>query len=60
MKVIKKKINGYNVFIHKIKKYSSIRMRFVFEIPYTREDIFKSDVLDEYMIHSSKKYKTRK
>lgn len=60
MKVIKKKINGYNVFIHKTKKYSSIRMRFVFEIPYTREDIFKSDVLDEYMIHSSKKYKTRK
>lgn len=60
MKIEKTKINGYDVFIHKTTKYSSIHMRFLFEMPYTREGIFKYDLLEEYQIHSSMKYKTRK
>lgn len=60
MKIEKKKINGYDVFIHKTKKYTSIHMRFLFEMPYTKENIYKYDLLEEYQIHSSNKYKTRK
>lgn len=60
MKIKKIKINGYDVFIYKTKKYSSIHMRFLFEMPYTRENIFKCDLLEEYQIHSLAKYKTRK
>lgn len=60
MRIKKKKINGYDVFIYNTKKYSTIHMRFLFELPYTRENIFKYDLLEEYMLHSTSKYKTRK
>ncbi len=59
MEIEKIEINGYDVYIHKTKKYSSIHMRFLFENDYTRENIFKYDLLAEYMIHSAAKYKTR-
>lgn len=54
------KINGYDAHIHKTKKYSSIHMRFLFEMPYTKENIYKYDLLESYQIHSNLKYKTRK
>lgn len=60
MKIKKIKINGYDVFIHNTKKYSSIHLRFLFEMPYTRKNIFTYDLLEEYQIHSLAKYKTRK
>ncbi len=60
MKINKTNINGYDVFIHKTKKYSSIIMRFLFELEYTKENIEKCDLLEEYMIHSTRKYKSRK
>lgn len=60
MKIESKKINGYDVYYHETSKYSTINLKFIFELPYTRENIFKYDLLEEYMIHSSAKYKTRK
>ena len=60
MKIEKTKINGYDVYIHKTDKYSTIHVRFLFELPYTKENICKYDLLEEYQIHSCAKYKTRK
>jgi len=60
MKIKKLKINGYDVFIYNTKKYSTINMRFLFEMPYTKDNIYMCDILEEYMIHSTNKYKTRK
>lgn len=59
MKIKRKKINGYDVSIYKTKRYSTIDMRFLFQLPYTKENIYMCDVLEEYMLFSSKKYKTR-
>jgi len=56
----KLEINGYKVFVYKTKKYSTIHMRFLFETDYTRENIFLSDLLEEYMVNTNKKYKTTK
>lgn len=60
MNIIKEKINGYDVFMYKTKKYTTINMKFLFQIPYTKENIYTCDILAEYMLHTSKKYKTRK
>lgn len=60
MKVKKIKINGYDVFIYKTKRYSTINMRFVFETDYTKEGVYKADLLAAYMSCSMEKYKTRK
>lgn len=60
MKIKKIDVNGYDVYIYKTKKYSSIYMRFLFEMPYNKRNIYCSDILEEYMIHSSRNYKTRK
>lgn len=60
MKVKKIKINGYDTYIYKTNKYATIYMRFLFEMPYTRENIFKYDLLEEYMIYAIKGYETRK
>lgn len=60
MKIENKKINGYDVYYYETPKYSTINLKFIFELPYTKENIFKYDLLEEYMIHSSAKYKTRK
>lgn len=60
MRIKKTTINGYPIGIYKTKKYSTIDMRFLFQIPYTKENIYLCDILEEYMLYSSKKYKTRK
>lgn len=60
MKITKKNINGYDLFIYNTKRYSSIHLKFLFELPYTRDDIFKCDILEEYMVNTNAKYKTRK
>lgn len=60
MKSVKKKINGYDTWVYSTTKYSTIHIKFTFEMPYTRENIFKYDLLEEYLIHSCAKYKTRK
>lgn len=60
MNIIKEKINGYDVFMYKTKKYTTISMRFLFQLPYTKENIYTCDILAEYMLYTSKKYKTRK
>lgn len=59
MKIIKKKINGIDISVYKTKKYSTIHMKLLFELPYTRENIFKLDLLQEYMLFGNNKYKTR-
>ncbi|HBA37887.1 MAG TPA: hypothetical protein DCY94_04110 [Firmicutes bacterium] len=59
MKIIKKKINGYELAVNKTKKYSTINFKFVFELDYTRDNIFKLDVLEEYMLFANKKYRTK-
>ncbi len=60
MKIEKRKINGYDTYIHKTNKYTSIHLRFLFEMPYTKENIYKYDLLESYQIHANQKYKTRK
>ncbi len=60
MKIQKEKINGYDVFMYKTKRYTTINMRFLFQMPYTQKNIYTCDILAEYMLHTSKKYKTRK
>ncbi len=60
MKLEKIMINGYPMAVYKTKKFSTIHMLFLFENDFTRENIFKLDLLEEYMMYSVEKYKTRK
>ncbi len=60
MRVKKLKINGYDVFLYKTKRYSSINMKFLFETDYSREWVYKADLLANYMSCSMDKYRTRK
>lgn len=60
MKIKKLEINGIDTHIYDTKRYSSINMRFVFEIPYTKENMHKCDILEEYMIYTTRKFRTRK
>ncbi len=60
MKIEKKKINGYDVYWYNTDKYATINMRFLFEMDYTKENIYKCDLLEEYMLYSNELYKTRK
>lgn len=59
MKINKKMINNYPVYIYNTKMYSSIHLVFMFELPFTRKDIFICDLLEEYMIYANEKYPTR-
>lgn len=63
MKITKKnkiKINGYDVLVYKTDLYTSIFLDFKFAIPYSKENIFKAEVLASYMRHITKNYPTRK
>lgn len=60
MKIDKKKINGYDLSIYKTDRYSSINFELLFQVPFTRENLIALDLLNEYMIHSTKKYPSRK
>lgn len=60
MRIKKLKINDYDVFVYNTKRYCSINMQFLFEMPFTRDNIYMCDLLEEYLIHSTKKYPTRK
>lgn len=60
MEVVKKQINNYDLYIYDTKKYPMIRFTLVYEIPYTKRNIYMCDLLDEYMLYSCKKYPTRK
>lgn len=60
MKIVKKKINGYDVSIYKTKRYSTINMRFVFENDYNKTAVYRADLLASYISTTTKKYKTRK
>lgn len=59
MRIEKKLINDCDVYVYNTKKYSSIHLTFLFQMPFTRENIFKCDLLEEYMLYTNKMYKNR-
>lgn len=58
-KIKKIDMNGYNAYFLKTKKYSTIHMSYIFEMEYTKEDIYLCDVLAEYLLKTNEIYKTR-
>ena len=60
MRIKKIPMNGYDAYLYKTNKYTTMHMTFLFELEYTKENIYKCDLLDEYLMGTNKKYKTRK
>ncbi len=60
MKLEKHIINNYTMGVYRTDKFSTIHLLFLFEIDYREKLTFKLDLLEEYMMYSLEKYKTRK
>jgi len=60
MRIKKIPMNGYEARLYKTKKYTSLYASFVFELEYTKENIYLCDLLAEYMLNTNKVYKTKK
>lgn len=53
-------MNGYDARLYKTKKYTSLLSSFMFELDYTKENIYLCELLANYIFHTNKKYKTKK
>lgn len=60
MKVKKIPMKGYDAYTYKTDKYTTIHIDFLFEMDYTKENIYKCDLLEEYMMHTNAIYKTKR
>ena len=59
MRLKKIPMDGYEANFYKTKKYTTIHLNFLFEMDYTRENIYKCDLLEEYMMNTNAVYKTK-
>ena len=60
MKIKEVPMDGYKAYFYKTKKYSTIHINLFFEIEQSKENIYMCDLLEDYMLSTSNKYKTEK
>ena len=60
MKVKKYPMDGYKANLIITNRYTSMFMTFLFEMKYTKKNIYLCDLLAEYMLNTNKFYKTGK
>jgi len=60
MKIKEVPMDGFNAYFYKTKKYSTIHINLFFEIKQSKQNIYLCDLLEEYMLCTSKNYKTEK